>query len=198
MRISEFSRGTGKFNQATPRNTSTQHGVGPQFRGFARFDYRLCAFSCRSQAEPRVDDEECGARRRSRWMRSSSAHARPPRAARATAGAPKEDTVIGHRHGHWSRPLLGTFGHSGDIQPAPAAISPAPTRRVRRALGAPFAGAVGKNTVSRGLAQEQLGCIVRGTSRSCERALNSPQIEGSSYVCANTPTSCLSPFDRRL
>src|SRR5436305_1320549 len=90
--------------------------------------------------------------------------------------------VIGHRHGHRSRSLLGTFGRieievprarlntadgktaewrsqtlrayqrrtlAADALMASCYLAGTNTRRVRRALGALFGGAVGKDTVSR-------------------------------------------------
>src|SRR5438067_11665612 len=90
--------------------------------------------------------------------------------------------VIGHRHGHRSRSLLGTFGRieievprarlntadgktaewrsqtlrayqrrtlAADALIASCYLAGTNTRRVRRALGALFGGAVGKDTVSR-------------------------------------------------
>jgi transposase-like protein len=90
--------------------------------------------------------------------------------------------VTGHRHGHRSRSLLGTFGKveiavprarlntrdgkttdwksrtlrayqrrtlAADAPIAGCYLAGTNTRRVRRALGALFAGAVGKDTVSR-------------------------------------------------
>src|SRR6266511_2452660 len=90
--------------------------------------------------------------------------------------------VIGHRHGHRSRSLMGTFGRieievprarlngpggkttewksqalrdyqrrtlTADALIASTYLAGTNTRRVRRALGAVFGGAVGKDTVSR-------------------------------------------------
>jgi putative transposase len=103
------------------------------------------------------------------------------------AKLPSEDSeevlaVTGHRHGHRSRSLLGTFGKVTVAVPRARLDTPAGkttewksralrayqrrtlaadaliagcylagtnTRRVRRALGALFGGAVGKDTVSR-------------------------------------------------
>jgi transposase-like protein len=92
------------------------------------------------------------------------------------------EAVIGHRHGHRPRSLLGTFGRveiamprvrlnmpdskttewksktlrayqrrtlAADALIAGAYLAGTNTRRVRRALAALFAGAVGKDTVSR-------------------------------------------------
>ncbi len=90
--------------------------------------------------------------------------------------------IRGHRHGHRSRSLLGTFGRveievprarlntsdgkttewksqalrayqrrtlAADVLIASSYLAGTNTRRVRRALGAVFGGAVGKDTVSR-------------------------------------------------
>jgi len=109
---------------------------------------------------------------RSRYCR----HAHLPTGAAQAAGA------TGHRHGHRSRSLLGTFGPvkvevprarlntpdgktaewksqalrayqrrtlAADALIAGCYLAGTNTRRVRRALGALFAGAVGKDTVSR-------------------------------------------------
>jgi putative transposase len=56
--------------------------------------------------------------------------------------------VTGHRHGHRSRSLLGTFGRV-EIAVPRARLDTADTRRVPRALSAVFGGAVSKDTVSR-------------------------------------------------
>ena len=99
-------------------------------------------------------------------------------------GGDLEETagITGHRHGHRSRSLLGTFGRmeiamprarlntpdgkttewksrtlrtyqrrtlAADALIAGCYLAGTNTRRVRRALGALFAGAVGKDTVSR-------------------------------------------------
>jgi transposase-like protein len=109
---------------------------------------------------------------RSRYFR----HARLPGSEAPAAG------LAGHRHGHRSRSLLGTFGPvkvevprarlntpdgkttewksqalrayqrrtlAADALIAGCYLAGTNTRRVRRALGALFAGAVGKDTVSR-------------------------------------------------
>jgi putative transposase len=100
------------------------------------------------------------------------------------SGGDAEDAVgiTGHRHGHRSRSLLGTFGQveievprarlstpdgkttewksqalrayqrrtlAADALIASTYLAGTNTRRVRRALGAVFGGAVGKDTVSR-------------------------------------------------
>lgn len=100
------------------------------------------------------------------------------------SGGDLEETagITGHRHGHRSRSLLGTFGRmeiamprarlntpdgkttewksrtlrtyqrrtlAADALIAGCYLAGTNTRRVRRALGALFAGAVGKDTVSR-------------------------------------------------
>ena len=100
------------------------------------------------------------------------------------SGGDSEETagITGHRHGHRSRSLLGTFGRmeiamprarlntpdgkttewksrtlrtyqrrtlAADALIAGCYLAGTNTRRVRRALGALFAGAVGKDTVSR-------------------------------------------------
>ncbi len=65
--------------------------------------------------------------------------------------------LSGHRHGHRSRSLMGTFGRVAIRVPrarlialiAGAYLSGTNTRRVRRALAALFGGAVGKDVVSR-------------------------------------------------
>ena len=99
-----------------------------------------------------------------------------------TGAAQEPQRAMGHRHGHRSRTLLGTFGRveiavprarlntpdgkttewksgalrayqrrtlAADALIAGVYLSGTNTRRVRRALGALFAGAVGKDTVSR-------------------------------------------------
>jgi transposase-like protein len=109
---------------------------------------------------------------RSRYCR----RAKPPSGSEAAAA------VSGHRHGHRSRSLLGTFGKveiavprarlntpdgkttewksralrayqrrtlAADALIASCYLAGTNTRRVRRALGALFGGAVGKDTVSR-------------------------------------------------
>jgi putative transposase len=105
-----------------------------------------------------------------------SRYARRPR-----AGDSEVPAVSGHRHGHRSRSLLGTFGKveiavprarlntadrttewrsqvlrayqrrtlAADALIAGCYLAGTNTRRVRRALGALFDGAVGKDTVSR-------------------------------------------------
>jgi putative transposase len=111
--------------------------------------------------------------------------ARPRYGRRAKASSRAWDAVsavTGHRHGHRSRALLGTFGqvtvavprarlnasdgqttewrsralrayqrrtHAADALIASCYLAGTNTRRVRRALAAVFAGAVGKDTVSR-------------------------------------------------
>jgi hypothetical protein len=108
---------------------------------------------------------------RSRYARSSGNEA-----------AEEPQRISGHRHGHRSRSLLGTFGRveiavprarlntpdgkttewksgalrayqrrtlAADALIAGVYLSGTNTRRVRRALGSLFAGAVGKDTVSR-------------------------------------------------
>src|SRR5207247_4314729 len=105
------------------------------------------------------------------------------RRAKSPSGDAEEAAgVSGHRHGHRSRSLLGTFGQvnvdvprarlntpdgktsewksralrayqrrtlAADALIAGVYLAGTNTRRVRRALGALFAGAVGKDTVSR-------------------------------------------------
>jgi putative transposase len=104
------------------------------------------------------------------------------RAKRSTGGSEKPTGVTGHRHGHRSRTLLGTFGQlkiavprarldtpdskttewksqtlrayqrrtvAADALIAGCYLAGTNTRRVRRALGALFRGAVGKDVVSR-------------------------------------------------
>jgi putative transposase len=104
------------------------------------------------------------------------------RAKRSTGGSEKPAGVTGHRHGHRSRTLLGTFGQlkiavprarldtpdskttewksqtlrayqrrtvAADALIAGCYLAGTNTRRVRRALGALFRGAVGKDVVSR-------------------------------------------------
>jgi transposase-like protein len=106
------------------------------------------------------------------------------RRTKPSSGDGSEETggVSGHRHGHRSRSLLGTFGRmeiemprarlntrdgkttewksrtlrayqrrtlAADALIAGCYLAGTNTRRVRRALGALFAGAVGKDTVSR-------------------------------------------------
>ena len=110
------------------------------------------------------------------------ARSRYARRAKPASGDPQEPAVTGHRHGHRSRSLLGTFGKveialprarlntpegkttewksrtlrayqrrtlAADALIASCYLAGTNTRRVRRALGALFAGAVGKDTVSR-------------------------------------------------
>jgi transposase-like protein len=111
------------------------------------------------------------------------ARARYARRAKPSSGAAEKATgVTGHRHGHRSRSLLGTFGRiqievprarlntadgttsewksqalrayqrrtlAADALIASTYLAGTNTRRVRRALGALFGGAVGKDTVSR-------------------------------------------------
>jgi transposase-like protein len=110
---------------------------------------------------------------RSRYCR----RAKPP-----SGGSEAAPAVTGHRHGHRSRSLLGTFGKveiavprarlntpdgkttewksralrayqrrtlAADALIASCYLAGTNTRRVRRALGALFGGAVGKDTVSR-------------------------------------------------
>ena len=110
---------------------------------------------------------------RSRYARC----AKPP-----SGGSEDSASVAGHRHGHRSRSLLGTFGRveiemprarlnrpdgkttewksqalrayqrrtlAADALIAGVYLAGTNTRRVRRALGALFGGAVGKDTVSR-------------------------------------------------
>ena len=110
---------------------------------------------------------------RSRYARC----AKPP-----SCGSEDSAGVAGHRHGHRSRSLLGTFGRveikmprarlnrpdgkttewksqalrayqrrtlAADALIAGVYLAGTNTRRVRRALGALFGGAVGKDTVSR-------------------------------------------------
>ncbi|MGH9586520.1 MAG: IS256 family transposase [Acidobacteriaceae bacterium] len=111
---------------------------------------------------------------------SRSRYAR--RARPASGGSEATLAVTGHRHGHRSRSLLGTFGKveiavprarlntadgkttewksrslrayqrrtlAADALIAGSYLAGTNTRRVRRALSALFAGAVGKDTVSR-------------------------------------------------
>ena len=108
--------------------------------------------------------------------------ARPRYARKPKSGGSEEPAVSGHRHGHRSRSLLGTFGQveiavprarlntvdgrttewksqalrayqrrtlAADALIAGCYLAGTNTRRVRRALAALFAGAVGKDTVSR-------------------------------------------------
>jgi len=110
---------------------------------------------------------------RSRYVR----RAKPP-----SGDSEEPPSVTGHRHGHRSRSLLGTFGQmkiemprarlntsdgkttewksrtlrayqrrtlAADALIAGCYLAGTNTRRVRRALGALFGGAVGKDTVSR-------------------------------------------------
>jgi putative transposase len=111
------------------------------------------------------------------------ARSRYGRGARPASGDSEgRPAATGHRHGHRSRSLLGTFGKveiavprarlntsdgkttewksgalrayqrrtmAADALIASCYLSGTNTRRVRRALGALFAGAVGKDTVSR-------------------------------------------------
>jgi transposase-like protein len=103
-------------------------------------------------------------------------------AKRSTGGSKAPAGVTGHRHGHRSRTLLGTFGQlkmevprarldtpdgkttewksqalrayqrrtvTADALIASCYLAGTNTRRVRRALGALFRGAVGKDVVSR-------------------------------------------------
>jgi transposase-like protein len=77
-----------------------------------------------------------------------------PRYGRIAPGAGKEagtsEAVTGHRHGHRSRSLLGTFGPVEVSMPRAATyLAGTNTRRVRRALTTLFGGAVSKDTVSR-------------------------------------------------
>ena len=107
-------------------------------------------------------------------------YGRRSRSSSGNADGPVE--VTGHRHGHRSRSLMGTFGQTeievprarldgpdgkttewkskilrayqrrtlaADALIAGCYLAGTNTRRVRRALGAVFAGAVGKDTVSR-------------------------------------------------
>ena len=104
------------------------------------------------------------------------------RAKRSTGGSEAPTGVTGHRHGHRSRTLLGTFGQlkmevprarldtpdgkttewksqalrayqrrtvAADALIASCYLAGTNTRRMRRALGALFRGAVGKDVVSR-------------------------------------------------
>ena len=104
------------------------------------------------------------------------------RAKRSTGGSGAPAGVTGHRHGHRSRTLLGTFGQlkmevprarldtpdgkttewksqalrayqrrtvAADALIASCYLAGTNTRRMRRALGALFRGAVGKDVVSR-------------------------------------------------
>jgi putative transposase len=104
------------------------------------------------------------------------------RAKQSTGGSEAPTGVTGHRHGHRSRTLLGTFGQlkmevprarldtpdgkttewksqalrayqrrtvAADALIASCYLAGTNTRRMRRALGALFRGAVGKDTVSR-------------------------------------------------
>jgi putative transposase len=104
------------------------------------------------------------------------------RAAPSSDDSEEAPSVTGHRHGHRSRSLLGTFGRmkiemprarlntpdgkttewksrtlrayqrrtlAADALIAGCYLAGTNTRRVRRALGALFGGAVGKDTVSR-------------------------------------------------
>ncbi len=108
--------------------------------------------------------------------------ARPRYARKPRSGNSEAPAVTGHRHGHRSRALLGTFGQveiavprarlntaagrttewrsqalrayqrrtlAADALIAGCYLAGTNTRRVRRALAALFAGAVGKDTVSR-------------------------------------------------
>ena len=110
------------------------------------------------------------------------ARSRYARRTKPASGDSQEPAVTGHRHGHRSRSLLGTFGKveialprarlntpegkttewksrtlrayqrrtlAADALIASCYLAGTNTRRVRRALGALFAGAVGKDTVSR-------------------------------------------------
>ena len=65
----------------------------------------------------------------------------------------RHGTTRGHRHGHRARQLVGTFGRVTlsvlRALIAGAYLSGTNTRRVRRALGALFGGAIGKDVVSR-------------------------------------------------
>jgi putative transposase len=92
-----------------------------------------------------------------------------PRYGRRSETAPDSATmtaIVGHRHGHRSRKLTGTFGRTTewkskalrsyqrrtatvDALIASAYLSGTNTRRVRRALAALFAEGVGKDVVSR-------------------------------------------------
>ena len=80
---------------------------------------------------------------------------RPRYGRRIAPGAVKEEAgtaevVTGHRHGHRSRTLLGTFGPVVVAMPRAATyLAGTNTRRVRRALTTLFGGAVSKDTVSR-------------------------------------------------
>ena len=123
------------------------------------------------------------------------ARSRYARCAKPPSGGSEDSVgVAGHRHGHRSRSLLGTFGRveiemprarlnrpdgkttewksqalrayqrrtlAADALIAGVYLAGTNTRRVRRALGALFGGAVGKDTVSRVWAQgqERLGCV---------------------------------------
>lgn len=108
--------------------------------------------------------------------------ARPRYARKPRSSGSVEPAITGHRNGHRSRSLLGTFGKvdiavprarlntaagkttewksqalrayqrrtlAADALIAGCYLAGTNTRRVRRALGALFAGAVGKDTVSR-------------------------------------------------
>jgi transposase-like protein len=110
------------------------------------------------------------------------ARSRYARRARPASGDSEATPATGHRHGHRSRSLLGTFGKveiavprarlntsdgkttewksgalrayqrrtlAADALIAGCYLAGTNTRRVRRALGALFGGAVGKDTVSR-------------------------------------------------
>jgi putative transposase len=123
------------------------------------------------QAMFEAELEEVLARSRYRRQRTSS-----------DGGSEDTASVTGHRHGHRSRSLLGTFGPvrvdvprarlntrdgkttewksralrayqrrtlAADALIAGCYLAGTNTRRVRRALGALFGGAVGKDTVSR-------------------------------------------------
>ena len=115
-------------------------------------------------------------------LEAALARPRYGRRAQETPAAGEDAALTGHRHGHRSRTLLGSFGRvqvwlprarilgedgktsewkSGvlgayqrrtrraDALIAGAYLAGTNTRRVQRALGALFAGAVGKDTVSR-------------------------------------------------
>jgi putative transposase len=116
-------------------------------------------------------------------LEEALARPRYARRARASSGDSEQATAVtGHRHGHRSRSLLGTFGQvtvavprarlntadgkttewksrtlpayqrrtlAADALIAGCYLAGTNTRRVRRALGALFGGAVGKDTVSR-------------------------------------------------
>lgn len=116
-------------------------------------------------------------------LEETLARCRYGRQARSASDDLPESGVTGHRHGHRSRSLLGTFGRvtiavprarldtpdgkttewksrallwayqrrtlAADALIAGCYLAGANTRRVRRALGSLFAGAVSKDTVSR-------------------------------------------------